>query len=168
LLVSVRGVLPAIAVAGIVSCVAVGCGSAKPAARPPASQRHRLSQKRFVAAADQICVASDRRVYTLAGSLSTRASSWQKTIQAADLALTRMAALRPPARDAAGFAHLLALGRRLRNNVQRVHDALARRNLQAARKAQHAATGYDTKEIHREAAKLGLTFCEQPQTNWPA
>jgi hypothetical protein len=168
LLVSVRGVLLALAVAGIVSCVAVGCGTPKPAAQPPAAQKHRLSQKRFVAAADQICIASDRRVYTLAGSLSIKASSWEKTIRAADLALTRMAALRPPARDAAGFTHLLALGRRLRDNVQRVHDALAKRNLEAARRAQHAATGYDTNEIHREAAKLGLTFCQQPQTNWPA
>jgi hypothetical protein len=121
-----------------------------------------------VAAADQVCVASDRRSYTLAGSLSTKASSWEKTIRAADLALTGMAALRPPARDADAFARLLALGRELRNNVQRVHDALAKRNMQAARDAQRAATGYDTAAIHEEAAKLGLTFCEQPQTNWPA
>ena len=160
--------LPAVAVAGIVACVAVGCGTPKPAAQSPPRQKHRLSQKRFVAAADQICVASDRRVYTLAGSLSTKASGWEKTVRAADQALTRMAALRPPARDAAGFAHLLALGRLLRDNVQRVHDALARKNLAAARRAQHTATGYDTRAIHQEAAKLGLTFCEQPQTNWPA
>jgi hypothetical protein len=121
-----------------------------------------------VAVADQVCEASDQRAYTLVGSLSTRASSWEKTIQAADVALTRMAALRPPAGEAAGFAHLLGLGRRFRDSVQRVHDALARRNLQAARKAQRAATGYDTTAIHEEAARLGLTFCEQPQTNWPA
>ena len=168
MLVSARRVLSAVAVAGFVSCVAVGCGTPKPTALSPTGQRHRLSQKQFVTAADQICVASDRRAYTLAGSLSTKASSWEKTIQSADLALTRMAALRPPTRDAAGFARLLELGRRLRSNVQRVHDALARQNLAAARKAQHTATGYDTSEIHQQAAKLGLTFCEQPQTNWPA
>jgi hypothetical protein len=167
-LVSVRGALPAVAVAGFVACVAVGCGTSKPAAQSPPRPRHRLSQKRFVAAADQVCVASDRRVYTLAGALSTSPAGWEKTIRAADLALDRMAALRPPARDAAGFAHLLALGRRLRDNVRRVHDALAEKNLEAARKAQRTAAGYDTQEIHQAAAKLGLTFCQQPQTNWPA
>lgn len=168
MLVSVRGVLPALAVAAIMSCVTVGCGTSKPTAQSPPAQAHRLSQKRFVTAADQICVASDRRAYALAGSLSTKASSWEQTIRAANLALAHMAALRPPTRDAAGFRHLLALGRRLRDNVQRVHDALAKRDLQAARKAQHAATDDDTKAIHAEAAKLGLAFCEQPQTNWPA
>jgi hypothetical protein len=166
--VSVRGALPAVAVAGFVACVAVGCGTPKPATQSPPRQRPRLSQKRFVAAADQVCVASDRRVYTLAGALSTSPSGWEKTIRAADLALNRMTALRPPTRDATDFAHLLALGRRLRDNVQRVHDALAKKDLEAARKAQRSATGYDTREIHQEAAKLGLTFCEQPQTNWPA
>ncbi len=167
---SVRGALPAVAVAGFVACVAVGCGSAKPVAQSPPRQRPRLSQKQFVAAADDVCVASDRRVYTPAGSLSTKASlaGQGEPIQAADLALNRMAALRPPADDAADFARLLTLGRRLRDSVQRVHDALARKNLAAARKAQHTATDFDTREIHQAAAKLGLTFCEQPQTNWPA
>jgi len=137
-------------------------------AQSPPRQRPRLSQKQFVAAADEVCVASDRRVYTLAGSLSTSPVGWEKTVRAADLALSRMAALRPPADDAADFARLLTLGRRLRDSVQRVHDALARKNLAAARKAQRTATGYDTTEIHQAAARLGLTFCEQPQTNWPA
>ena len=63
-----------------------------------------------------------------------------------------MAALEPPEQDAAGFAHLLALGRRLRNNVQRVRDALAKKDLEAARRAQRTATGYDTTEIHQEEA----------------
>jgi hypothetical protein len=166
--VSVRRALPAVVVAGFVACVAVGCGTPKPAAQSPPRLRHRLSQKRFVAAADEVCVNSDRRVYTLAGALSTSPAGWEKTIRAADEALGRMAALRPPAHDAAGFAHLLTLGRRLRDSVERVHDALAAKNLVAARKAQRTATGHDTTEIHQEAAKLGLTFCEQPQTNWPA
>ena len=129
-------------------------------------QKPRLTQKRFVTAADAVCVRSDQRIYKL-GPLSTVPSGWAKTTTAADKALAQMAALRPPAAHAAGFARLLALGRRLRNSVWHVHQALVEKDLRAARRAQLTAAGLG-KRIHRQAKALGLTFCEQPLTNWPA
>ena len=48
-----------------------------------------------------------------------------------------------------------------------VHDALVKKNYVQARTAQNAATTADT-AIHRQAQKLGLTFCQQLLTNWPA
>jgi hypothetical protein len=164
--VSVRGVLPAVAVAGLVAFVAVACDTSRQAAPPIPKQRPRLTQKRFVAAADAVCVASDRRIYKL-GGLSTDPSGWTKTGVAADRALRQMAALRPPLPDAVVFGRLLASGRRLRADVMQVEHALAQKNLTAARRAQLAAKSAAAK-IHAEAKALGLTFCEQPLTNWPA
>jgi hypothetical protein len=51
--------------------------------------------------------------------------------------------------------------------VRQVEHALAAKNLPAARRAQLAAKTAGGK-IHAEAKALGLTFCEQPLTNWPA
>jgi hypothetical protein len=164
--VSARGVLPAVVAAGLVAFVAVACGSPKQAAPAVSKQKPRLTQKRFVAAADQVCVNSDRRIYRL-GTLSTAPAGWAKTVVAADAGLARMAALRPPLPDAVGFAKLLRLGGRLRDNVQRVRLALVRKDLKAARQAQLAAKKLGGL-IHAQAKTLGLTFCEQPATNWPA
>jgi hypothetical protein len=73
----------------------------------------------------------------------------------------------PPADKDAGFKLLLTLGQELADNIQKVHDSLVKEDLIAARKAQSAATTEDT-AIHRQAQKLGLTFCQQLLTNWPA
>ena len=163
---SVRGVLPAVVVAGLVTFTTVACGSSKPAAPAPPKQKPRLTQKQFVAAADQVCVNSDRRIYRL-GALSTTPSGWAKTIAAAETGLEQMAALRPPLPDAVGFARLLRLGRQLHDSIQRVHRALVEKDLKTARRAQLTAAALG-KKIHKRAKQLGLTFCEQPATNWPA
>jgi hypothetical protein len=164
--VSVRGVLPAVAVAGLVTLVTVACGSSKPAAPPNPKKRPPLTQKRFVAQADEVCVDSDRRIYRL-GALSTAPGGWTKTMRAADLGLKQMAAIRPPLPDAVGFGRLLASGHRLRAAVQEVQHALVEKDLKAARRAQFTAKALG-RAIHAEAGALGLTFCEQPATNWPA
>ena len=163
---SVRGVRQAVVVAGLVAFATAGCGSSKPAATTTLKEPPRLTQKHFAAAADLICVDSDRRIYKL-GALSTAPAGWTKTVAAATTALRQMGALRPPLPDAAGFRRLLSLGRQLRRDVQRVEQALVAKNLAAARRAQLAAKTVAA-EIHAEAKALGLTFCEQPQTNWPA
>jgi hypothetical protein len=164
--VSVRGVRQAVVVAGLVAFVTAGCGSSKPAATTAPKPPPRLTQKHFAAAADEVCVDSDRRIYKL-GALSTAPAGWTKTVAAATTALHQMAALRPPLPDAVGFGRLLAFGGQLRGDVQQVEHALAGKNLKAARRAQLAAQTAGTR-IRAEAKALGLTFCEQPQTNWPA
>jgi hypothetical protein len=164
--VSVRGVRQAVVVAGVVAFATAGCGSSKPAATTTRKEPPPLTQKRFALAADEVCVSSDRRIYRL-GALSAAPAGWTKTVAAAGTALRQMGALRPPPADAAGFRRLLRLGRQLRRDVQRVERALAAKNLVAAQRAQLAAKTVSA-GIHAEAKALGLTFCEQPQTNWPA
>ncbi len=163
---SVRGVRQAVVVAGVVAFATAGCGSSKPAATTTRKEPPRLTQKRFAAAADEVCVDSDRRIYKL-GALSTAPLGWTKTVAAATTALRQMEALRPPLPDAAGFRRLLSYGRQLRRDVQQVAQGLKAKNLTAARRAQVAAKAVAAR-IHVEAKALGLTFCEQPETNWPA
>ena len=96
-----------------------------------------------------------------------RSEGWGQTAAAARRAVADMKRVTPPAVKAAGFKRLLAEGQRLATEIQNVHDALVKKNYLAARTAQNAATKADT-TIHREALKLGLTFCQQLLTNWPA
>lgn len=73
----------------------------------------------------------------------------------------------PPTGKDAAFQQLLAEGAKLATGIQQVHDALVKKDFAKARTAQTAATKADT-AIHRQAQKLGLTFCQQLLTNWPA
>ena len=135
-------------------------GSSKPAAPT------RPTQQQFVSAANAVCVRSDRAVYRL-GRLSFDPSGWAKTAAAARSAIADMKTVTPPAGKDAAFAALIAEGQKLADGIQRVHDALVKKDYAKARAAQLAATRADT-AIHRQAQKLGLTFCQQLLTNWPA
>ncbi len=73
----------------------------------------------------------------------------------------------PPTGKDAAFRQLLVEGDKLATGIQQVHDALVKKDYAKARTAQNAATAADT-AIHRQAQKLGLTFCQQLLTNWPA
>jgi hypothetical protein len=141
------------------------CGSGSKSAQTTTATP-RPSQKTFVAAANAVCVRSDRRIYQL-GKLSLDPSGWAKTAAAARTGVADMRRLTAPAGKDAPFAHLIAEGGRLATGIQNVHDALAKKNYPAARKWQNDATIADT-AIHRQAQKLGLTFCQQLLTNWPA
>ena len=126
----------------------------------------RLTQQQFANAGNLVCLHSDRRVYRL-GALSRDPSGWAKTAQAAKLGIAEMKRLRPPLADQAGFDHMLVLAQRLAAGIGRVHDALVKQNWAAASRAQYAATDVDT-QIHKQARRIGLTFCQQLLTNWPA
>jgi hypothetical protein len=126
----------------------------------------RPTQKQFVAAANAVCVRSDRAVYRL-GSLSFDPKGWAETAAAARKAIADMKTVTPPAGKDAAFARLIAEGQRLADGIQAVHDALVKKNYAKAQAAQKRATQADT-AIHRQAQKLGLTFCQQLLTNWPA
>jgi hypothetical protein len=137
------------------------CGGEEKPAEPA-----RLTQKQFVQQGNQVCIASDRRVFRL-GDLSTDPDGWTKTAQAARTGIAEMAKLRPPAPRQQGFDTMLADARKLADAIEDVRDALKAQQFDKARKAQTQATSYDTK-IKRQASRLGLTFCEQLLTNWPA
>jgi hypothetical protein len=147
----------------LVPVLLAACGGSKKA-KPPAVKRP--TQKQFVTAANAVCIRSDRAVFRL-GQLSFDPAGWGRTAAAARRAIVDMKRVTPPAGKDAAFQRLLTLGRQLADGIQQVHDALAREDLIGARKAQAAATKADT-AIHRQAQKLGLTFCEQLLTNWPA
>lgn len=146
----------------LVPVLAAGCGSSSQRNAEPA----RLTQQQFVSAANAVCIKSDRRVFRL-GRLSFLPSGWAATAVAARTGVAEMSVVRPPAQAEPGFQHMLSLGRQLAAGIQDVHDALAKKNYKAAQTAQLKATKADT-AIHRQAKKLGLTFCQQLLTNWPA
>jgi hypothetical protein len=156
---------PFLLVALTVPLLAAGCGSSSLKATTTVSAPP-LTQKQFVSTANAICIKSDRRVFRL-GRLSLLPEGWAKTAAAARQGVREMSVLHPPAARQAGFARMLRLGKQLAVGIQRVHDALAKKNYKAAQAAQLRATTADT-AIHRQAKKLGLTFCQQLLTNWPA
>jgi hypothetical protein len=149
--------------------VLAGCGAssaAKTVTSPAVKVIPRLTQKSFVNEGNLVCLRSDRRVYKL-GTLSLDPVGWAKVAKAARVAIAEMRKLRPPLFDQARFDHLLVLARRLEEGIVRVHAALMHRNVAAARRDQSAARNVSA-AIHTQAHKLGLTFCQQLLTNWPA
>ncbi len=150
----------------LVPVLAAACGGSKSTHTTTAADTVRPTQQQFVAAANAVCVRSDRAIYRL-GSLSLDPAGWGETAAAARRAVADMKRVTPPAGKDAAFNLLLADGQKLAAGIQQVHDALAKKNYIKARAAQAAATAADT-AIHRQAQKLGLTFCQQLLTNWPA
>ena len=151
--------VPALAACG-------GSSSAKHTSTTTTSDAPRLSQQQFVEAGNLVCLHSDRRVYRL-GALSRDPAGWAKTAAAAKVGIAEMKKLRPPLADQGGFDRMLVFARKLADGVARVHTALVKQDYAAARKAQFAATAADT-QIHKQARTIGLTFCQQLLTNWPA
>jgi outer membrane receptor for monomeric catechols len=149
--------------------VLAACGASSAAKTSPSTTVAvvpRLTQKDFVKEGNLVCLHSDRRVYKL-GTLSRNPAGWEKVAQAASTAIAEMKKLRPPAADQVGFDRLLLLAHRLVNGIGRVHAALMRREFTAARTDQTVAKDVSA-QIHAQARKLGLTFCQQLLTNWPA
>jgi hypothetical protein len=157
----VRRALPLL----LVPVVAAACGGSKSSSSTTSTET-RPTQQQFVAAANAVCVRSDRAVYKL-GRLSLAPAGWAKTAAAARRAVAEMKKITPPAAKDAAFRQMLAEGRKLATGIQQVHDALVKKNYVKARSAQGDATAADT-AIHKQAQKLGLTFCQQLLTNWPA
>jgi hypothetical protein len=149
----------------LVPVLAAACGGSKSTTGTTAA-KPRPTQQQFVSAANAVCVRSDRAVYKL-GRLSLDPAGWGETAAAARRAVADMKRVTPPAGKDAAFQRLLTEGEKLATGIQQVHDALVKKNYRAARTAQNAATAADT-AIHRQAEKLGLTFCQQLLTNWPA
>jgi hypothetical protein len=145
-----------------------GCGSSsdKDSSSDKKAEPARLTQQQFVSAANAVCIKSDRRVFRL-GNLSRLPAGWAATASAARTGVAEMSVLRGPVGSDAGFQHMLTLGKQLAAGIQQVHDALAKKNYKAAEAAQLKATNTDT-AIHLQARTLGLTFCQQLLTNWPA
>jgi hypothetical protein len=138
-----------------------GCGGGG-----AATERPRLSDDEFIERANAVCIRSDRRVFGI-GGLSRSPGPWKRTANAAATSIREMHALRPPAAKQKQFDALLASAEKVRRAVSDVHDALVHMKYELAREAQIRAVRADA-ETKRIAHGLGLTFCEQLLTNWPA
>lgn len=147
----------------LVPLLAAACGGSKSSTTTTTA---RPTQQQFVAAANAVCVRSDRAIFKL-GRLSLVPAGWARTAAAARGAVADMKKVTPPAGKDAAFRQLLTEGGKLATGIQQVHDALVKKDYAKARTAQDAAGAADT-AIHRQAQKLGLTFCQQLLTNWPA
>jgi hypothetical protein len=124
------------------------------------------SARDFVTAANKVCVASDRRIFRI-GRLTRDPKGWAKTYASAKIAVTAMMRIVPPAARADTFKRMLRYARALTLSIQEIRDALRKNDIATAAAAQLAA-GQLQDEVHRSAKAAGLTFCQQPLTNWPA
>ena len=119
----------------------------------------------YVTAGNQVCIRSDRRIFKI-GRLSRDPKGWQQTAEAGRAAIAEMKKVTPPADRAAAFGQMMKFANALTLSIQEVHDALVKSNLDVASAAQFAA-GRLQDRVHTAAKAAGLTFCQQPLTNWP-
>jgi hypothetical protein len=159
----VRRLLRLLLLSGLIPVVAAACGGGGDSSSEEAP---RLTQQQFVTQANRVCIKSDRRIFDI-GQLTTDPNGWQKTAAAAKVGVNEMAVLRPPEAKQKQFDAMLAQGRRLQDAVADVYAAIVANDLTKARDAQRRAAIADSR-IKRQASALGLTFCEQLLTNWPA
>ena len=150
-----------IAIAAIALPVLVaGCGG------DSSPKETRLTQTQFVREGNGVCIRSDRRVYRI-GDLSSNPGPWRETADAAEKGIEEMLELRPPAAKQKQFDSMITSARQLQRAVEDIYKALVADQPGKARAAQRRAVKADS-VIKRKAHTLGLTFCEQLLTNWPA
>jgi hypothetical protein len=154
--------IPFVAIA-LASLLLAGCGGDS---EPKTAEQPRLTQREFVRQGNQVCIDSDRRIYRI-GSLGPDPSGWKDTSDAAKRGIRDMLALRPPAAKQKQFDAMMASARQLASAIDGVYKELSANNPGKAREAQARAVRADS-IVKRRAHGLGLTFCEQLLTNWPA
>jgi hypothetical protein len=124
------------------------------------------SLQAFVSAANNVCMAADQRIVKL-GRLTRNPTGWARTAAEARQAIGEMQKVQPPPARTAEFHLMMRYARGLALSIQEVHDALVKKNIDVAVAAQFAAASFQDK-VHSTAKDMGLTFCQQPLTNWPA
>ena len=140
---------------------ACGSGSSKATTTTTAT-----SAADFVKAGNQVCIASDKRIFKI-GRLSRNPAGWKKTADAARQAVVDMRAVTPPSDRAVGFKQMLRFGNALALTIQEIHQSLVKGDIDTAAAGQLAAAQLQDK-VHQAARRVGLTFCQQALTNWPA
>jgi len=154
--------IPIVAIA-VASLLTAGCGGDS---KPEAAEQPRLTQREFVRQGNKVCIDSDRRVYRI-GSLGPNPTGWRQTSEAAKQGIRDMLELRPPLAKQKQFDAMIASARQLERAITEVYKGLLADNPVKARAAQARAVRADS-IVKRQAHGLGLTFCEQLLTNWPA
>jgi hypothetical protein len=142
------------------------CGGSDSSKRSTSTTRAPASAQAFVTAGNNVCMAADKRVVKL-GRLTRNPKGWSRTAAEARQAIREMQQVKPPAGRAHDFNLMLRYARGLALSIQEVHDSLVKKDIDTAAAAQFAAAKFQDK-VHETAKGLGLTFCQQPLTNWPA
>lgn len=146
-----------------VPLAATACGgSSKHAATTTTAHQ---TQAAFVELGNQVCIRSDRRIFRI-GTLTTNPSGWAKTAAAGRVGLAEMRSVQPSAKSASAYASMMRYAEQLVAAIQSVHDNLVKKKIDAARVVQFRAARLQD-NVHKEAKRAGLTFCQQPLTNWP-
>jgi hypothetical protein len=146
--------------------VTTACGSSGKSSATTSTSTGATDTQSYVTAGNKVCIRSDSRIFKI-GRLSRDPKGWQETAAVARSAVLEMRKVKPPPARAAAFSEMLHYGNALALAVQQVHDALVKSNLDTASAAQFAAAQIQDK-VHKAAKAAGLTFCQQPLTNWPA
>jgi hypothetical protein len=120
----------------------------------------------FIQAANKVCQAADKRVFKI-GHLGPDPKGWAKTAASAKRAIIEMRKVTPPAGDEAQFQKMLRYANALSLTIQEIHHSLVKKDIATAAAGQFAAAQLQDR-VHQMARDLGLTFCQQPFTNWPA
>jgi hypothetical protein len=139
------------------------CGSSKDARTTTAAS---TSPQAFVAAANKVCQDTDKQIMAI-GRLSRNPRGWARTYEAAKAGVIAMQKVTPPPNRARAFKLMLRYANALAITMQEVRNALVKNNIDVAAAAQIAA-GRIQDKVHQQAKALGLTFCQQLLTNWPA
>jgi hypothetical protein len=140
------------------------CGSSKDAKTTTTSTT--TSVPAFVAAANKVCQDTDKQIMAI-GRLSRNPRGWARTYEAAKAGVVAMRKVTPPPSRARAFKLMLRYANALAITMQEVHNALVKNNIDVAAAAQIAGARIQDK-VHQQAQAAGLTFCQQPLTNWPA
>ena len=140
------------------------CGGSKQAATTTSTTA--TSVQAFVAAANKVCQDTDKQIMSI-GRLSRDPRGWARTYETAKEGVVAMRQVTPPPGRTRSFKLMLRYANALALSIQEVHDALVKKNIDVAAAAQLAAARIQDK-VHEQAKAAGLTFCQQPLTNWPA
>jgi hypothetical protein len=141
------------------------CGSSKETKTTSTTSAPPTAQS-FVAAGNKVCQDTDKAIMSI-GRLTRDPRGWARTQEAAKAGVLAMQKVTPPPNRARAFKLMLRYANALALSMQEVHDALVEKNIDVAAAAQLAA-GRIQDKVHEQAKVVGLTFCQQPLTNWPA
>lgn len=149
----------------IVALSVTACGSSKET-KTTTSSTSSSSVQAFVAAGNKVCEDTDKRIMSL-GRLTRDPKGWAKTADAARAGLLAMRKVSPPPERAQAFRQMMRFANALVLSIQEVHHSLVKKDIDTAAAAQLAAGEFQNR-VHQSAKTAGLTFCQQPLTNWPA
>jgi hypothetical protein len=150
----------------IVALSVTACGNSKQTKTTTTSSTSSSSLQAFVAAGNNVCEDTDKRIMSL-GRLTRDPKGWAKTADAARAGVLAMQKVSPPPERAQAFRQMMRFANALVLSIQEVHHSLVKKDIDTAAAAQLAAAQFQNR-VHQSAKNAGLTFCQQPLTNWPA